>query len=343
LVGNGGKIYKRYSKRWIDISVGSDFYLKSVAFRNSVHGIAVGQKYLALKDTYDNLASDGALASIITTMDGGKTWTENTFDVRGKFNSVVFMNKYRAIAVGDKGLFAMSDDGGMTWKLKNLNCNENFNKIEFCASDMGVIVGDNGAILIGSSGGAFWTNSSVKEMGICCIKSICSRDGNTLTIAGEGEPNVVQADKKITEGVIMESKNYGRTWSSVISNQKGVFNYIEFCGKTFGLAVGNGGALAVYQENRHDDPLSSGAWLNSNYPNPFNPSTKISFIIKNTENVRISILNTLGEEISVLVNELKEAGYHSVEFDASGLPSGVYFYRIQAGNFIDTKKMLLLK
>jgi uncharacterized delta-60 repeat protein len=87
--------------------------------------------------------------------------------------------------------------------------------------------------------------------------------------------------------------------------------------------------------------------LEQNYPNPFNPTTTIGFRIPEKGNIRMSVLNILGEEIRVLLNEEKETGYHSINFDASsangGLPSGVYFYRIQSGNFIDTKKMLLLK
>ena len=83
--------------------------------------------------------------------------------------------------------------------------------------------------------------------------------------------------------------------------------------------------------------------LEQNYPNPFNPTTTIGFGIIEKRNVRLSVLNILGEEIRVLLNEEKEAGYHSIDFNASDLPSGVYFYRIQSGNFIDTKKMILLK
>ena len=60
-------------------------------------------------------------------------------------------------------------------------------------------------------------------------------------------------------------------------------------------------------------------------------------------NVRLSVLNILGEEIKVLLDEEKEAGYHSIDFNASDLSSGVYFYRIQSGNFISTRKMMLLK
>jgi hypothetical protein len=83
--------------------------------------------------------------------------------------------------------------------------------------------------------------------------------------------------------------------------------------------------------------------LEQNFPNPLNPTTTIGFGIPDKGNVRLSVLNILGEEIKVLLNEEKEAGYHSIEFNAIDLPSSVYFYRIQSGNFIDTKKMILLK
>jgi len=83
--------------------------------------------------------------------------------------------------------------------------------------------------------------------------------------------------------------------------------------------------------------------LEQNYPNPFNPTTTIGYGIPEKSNVRMSVLNVLGEEMTVLLNEEKEAGYHSIEFNASELPSGVYFYRILARNFIETKKMILLR
>jgi hypothetical protein len=83
--------------------------------------------------------------------------------------------------------------------------------------------------------------------------------------------------------------------------------------------------------------------LEQNFPNPFNPTTSIGFGIMEKGDVRISVLNMLGEEIKILLNEEKEAGYHLIDFDAVNLPSGVYFCRIQTRNFIDTKKMILLK
>jgi hypothetical protein len=83
--------------------------------------------------------------------------------------------------------------------------------------------------------------------------------------------------------------------------------------------------------------------LEQNFPNPFNPTTTIGYGIKEKSNVKISILNSIGEEIASLVNEEKESGYHTVEFNAENMPSGVYFYQLKAGSFIETKKMILLK
>jgi len=83
--------------------------------------------------------------------------------------------------------------------------------------------------------------------------------------------------------------------------------------------------------------------LNQNYPNPFNPSTKIAYVLKAKTNVKISVMNTLGEEVAVLVNQTQEQGYHQLDFNASNLPSGIYFYSLQTDNFSETKKMLLMK
>ena len=83
--------------------------------------------------------------------------------------------------------------------------------------------------------------------------------------------------------------------------------------------------------------------LEQNYPNPFNPTTKIEFNIPESEFVSLKIYNILGNEIAKLINEEKPAGGYRVDFDASKLPSGVYFYTLKAGSFSQTKKMLLLK
>jgi len=83
--------------------------------------------------------------------------------------------------------------------------------------------------------------------------------------------------------------------------------------------------------------------LAQNYPNPFNPTTNISFAIPTESFVSIKIYDILGKEVSKIVNETKQAGYYNFNFDATSLSSGMYFYKIEAGNFVQTKRMLLMK
>ncbi len=83
--------------------------------------------------------------------------------------------------------------------------------------------------------------------------------------------------------------------------------------------------------------------LFQNYPNPFNPATTIKYAIPKTVNVELKIYDILGREVKTLVNETKTAGYYEVHFNADNFASGVYFYRLKAGDFIKTNKMIFLK
>jgi len=83
--------------------------------------------------------------------------------------------------------------------------------------------------------------------------------------------------------------------------------------------------------------------LLQNYPNPFNPSTTIKFVINKKSNVTLTIFNTIGENVLTLVNEEKVAGSYEVNFDAAGFTSGIYYYKLQTDDFVETKKMILLR
>ncbi len=83
--------------------------------------------------------------------------------------------------------------------------------------------------------------------------------------------------------------------------------------------------------------------LEQNYPNPFNPLTNIRFGLPKASKVNIEVYNTLGQRVAELINKQKPAGYHTMQFDGTNLASGVYFYKIQAGKFLQVKKMLLLR
>ncbi|MGE5682071.1 MAG: T9SS type A sorting domain-containing protein [Bacillota bacterium] len=87
----------------------------------------------------------------------------------------------------------------------------------------------------------------------------------------------------------------------------------------------------------------NGYELRQNYPNPFNPVTYISFSIPESKFVRLKVYDILGREVSVLLNKQLEAGEHKIRFEDHFLPGGIYIYSLQAGQFRDSKKLLLLK
>ncbi len=92
-----------------------------------------------------------------------------------------------------------------------------------------------------------------------------------------------------------------------------------------------------------DQLIPASFLLMQNYPNPFNPSTTIRYGLPNRSHVTLTVFNTLGQEVAQLVDEEQDAGYHEVKFGGKGLSSGVYFYRMQAGDYIQTRKLLLCK
>jgi hypothetical protein len=83
--------------------------------------------------------------------------------------------------------------------------------------------------------------------------------------------------------------------------------------------------------------------LHQNYPNPFNPSTTIQFTIVNRQLTIVKVYDVMGREVATLVNEVKEPGTYTVQFSGSGLASGVYFYRLSAGQYVECRKMVVMK
>jgi hypothetical protein len=113
---------------------------------------------------------------------------------------------------------------------------------------------------------------------------------------------------------------------------------------TGNLLVFDGTNLSVItdSDNEYID-LPDNFVLFQNYPNPFNPTTSIQYAINSRQLVQLKVYDILGNEVATLVNEQKEPGYYEVEFNATQFSSGVYFYRLQAGDFVQTKKMILMR
>jgi len=90
-------------------------------------------------------------------------------------------------------------------------------------------------------------------------------------------------------------------------------------------------------------PIATRFELGQNYPNPFNPTTHIRFNIPETASTKLTVFNVMGEEVATLVNGVMQAGGHTVSWNASSMPTGVYFYQLESANFSQTKKLLLVK
>jgi hypothetical protein len=135
-------------------------------------------------------------------------------------------------------------------------------------------------------------------------------------------------------GICIDPNQNGKVWSVGMMTKTGGWGtgigYLGWSTASVGIGSNNGLIPDAYK-------------LAQNFPNPFNPSTTISFALPKDGLVKLVIYDITGKEIRVLTNEVRTAGYHSVLFDASNLPSGVYLYKLTAGNFIESKKMVLAK
>jgi hypothetical protein len=185
-------------------------------------------------------------------------------------------------------------------------------------------------------GGATWTKQSSGTT--ASLYGVSFTDPNTGTVVGP-------------EGVILRTTNGGGTWTRQPNRAGSNLNDVHFTNATTGIAVGSGGTILhtttggmwVEDTKKKFSKAPTQLTLSQNYPNPFNPSTTIEYQIPRQSLVTLRIFDLLGREVVVLVNEIKQAGTHSVKWDASRLSSGVYFYTITAGSYRETKRMILMK
>ena len=151
-------------------------------------------------------------------------------------------------------------------------------------------------------------------------------------------------------GVIRKTTNGGINWIEQTSPTTQALKTI-YCRDTSNIyAAGNNGTIVRTQNggnfvglNPTGNEIPETFSLNQNYPNPFNPTTRISFDLPVSFFVNLTVYNLLGKEVKVLVNENLSAGKYEADFNASELPGGTYFYRLRAGDFTQTKKMILIK
>jgi hypothetical protein len=160
----------------------------------------------------------------------------------------------------------------------------------------------------------------------------------------------IQIPAGLLAELFLKLQTGGVSWEDQAPGNFDNLNSVYFNDSNNGWVVGwngtilhttNGGANFVEEEELNEIPTEF--LLSQNYPNPFNPSTKIRYSVPVSSNVMIKVFDILGNEIETLVKEEKLAGSYEITWYAANLPSGVYFYKLQASSFVEMKKMILIK
>ncbi|MGE5436520.1 MAG: T9SS type A sorting domain-containing protein, partial [Syntrophothermus sp.] len=195
-----------------------------------------------------------------------------------------------------------------------------------CNWNLGKVVGDN---CLEVNPVFYYSGDPVTDWGWINIKK---NDQRQLTSVG---PFKLEADKPVD--IIV-----GSIIAKGSSNLNSISLGKEYASNLIRVAKSNLNILITGSANDYKTNPSE-FLLSQNYPNPFNPSTKINYSLPYTANVKLQVYDVLGNLITTIVNEEQNAGSYNVDLDLSKFSSGVYFYQLQTGNFIQTKKMLLMK
>ena len=256
---------------------------------------------------------------------------------------IQFVDTLFGWAAGDSGIVIHTSDGGGTWTIQNTGiAGYPVENIFFLNRNIGWGVANDyffwgTKILRTTNGGLNWDLSIFPDTAQV-FGTIYFLDSLTGYLSGY-------------TGTIFKTTNGGFNWLQQAVPISGFRRDFWFENDTVGWVVGgggyilkttNGGTYVGVEPISNEIPKDFN--LGQNYPNPFNPMTEIKYELPKNSFVTIKIYNTLGEEITRLVNyEYKSAGRYSISFDGTNYASGIYFYSIEAGTFKQTKKMILIK
>jgi len=205
--------------------------------------------------------------------------------------------------------------------VRSANCVVYFDNIEFIHTPVPVEFTSFSASVIKDGIQLSWsTATETNNKGFEVLRGIDSKAYNTIGFVNGKGTTTANQQYSYVDATAKSGKYYYR------------LRQVDFDGTSkFSKVIEAGGTIPAVFE------------LSQNFPNPFNPVTNIRYAITNPERVTLKVFNILGKEVAVLVNENKEAGTYSVDFSALNLASGTYIYRLQAGAFVQTKKMVVLK
>lgn len=272
---------------------------------------------------------------VLRTTNGGSTWNAVSPNMAGNITSLSMVNASTGWAVCSYILYKTTD-GGITWS-KPLDQNSLgvvFNSVKFVDANNGWVVGMPGAVYHTTDGGANWTSQNAN---FSSVRYVFCLNSKKAWITGDN-------------GNIFFTTDAGNNWIQSPTTLYSQITGIGFCDQNNGWAISadgtilhttNGGTTDIQTDKNM--VRTANFSLNQNYPNPFNPETQITYTLANSGKVIIRVFDALGRQVTTLLNAEQSAGTHSLSFNGSRLASGVYFYSLQCGSFMQTKKMLLLK
>jgi photosystem II stability/assembly factor-like uncharacterized protein len=291
-------------------------------------------------------------AVFVKTTNGGESWVaKNMGSFAAGLIDVHFFSPDTGFAVGltsathsqSSGIVLVTFDGGKTWEEKHRSSQtgEWIWKINFPSRNIGYASlqrnsGGPTNFLKTTDGGMTWTDKLFQSQNYF-VQGIGFANDTLGWIGGNSSNPTYQT----TDG--------GETWEDYPFGSR--VNRFRMLNDTVGYAVGDRvykfeaeSPLTSIAEN--SELIPSNYSLSQNYPNPFNPVTTIKYSIpasNKIHSVQLKVFDLLGNEMAVLVDSEQAFGEYSVEFDASNLSSGIYFYRLQAGNYYSVKKLILMK
>lgn len=271
---------------------------------------------------------------VYRSTDDGANWTQVNNGLTRLHVKALFVNGNSIFAGTHPSMFRSTDDGENWVELTNGLPNPPVNEYSFTMIGSTLFAGVDSGVYSSNDNGDTWNATNLTGVFIYTIYAYL----NNL-FAGHSEQ------------AVYHSSDNGLTWITV---NEGLPTYIypqSFMtsgGKIFLAAHYDGLYWRPLSELVLSVPGSEGGVptdysLFQNYPNPFNPTTVISYQLPVSSDVTLKVHDVLGNEIAILINEYKPVGSYEVDFNATGLPSGTYFYQLQAGSFVETKKMILLR
>lgn len=319
---------------WSDLTVNlnANLGLTSICFTDSLRGWAVGGWR----------APTWQSQLILKTTNCGNSWITTQGPDSAYLWKVHFVDSLYGWACGygkNGGEIISTTNGGDTWNIQlraQSGCGyPMLHSIFFVNRIIGFAVGNVGTILKTTNGGLTWIfqNSNIAHK---IVDVFFINENKGWAVGGPG--------------LILHTSNGGNTWiaQNVPTNEyltclNFVNDSLGYIGGTSGIVLKTTSAGFPTGINEAEIHLPTSFSLSQNFPNPFNPITIINYRIPINSNVTFNVFDVLGNVVATLLNEEKAPGNYELKWDASGLTSGVYFYRLQAGSFIETKKMILIR